>query len=115
MELERLAEVLSQIERNDWGDITEDEWSYCENQALASKFDLNGKPTPGLTTKGKQALKKLRSQSSELRVFAPVVRTAKLGSFAELTANPLLASGSLPLLSQPKNLDSCMPDESLLG
>ena len=30
MDLERLAEVLSQIEGNDWGGITEDEWSYCE-------------------------------------------------------------------------------------
>ena len=65
MELERLAEVLSQIERNDSGDITEDEWSYCENHALASKFDINGKSTPGLTTKGKQAIKKLRLSRAE--------------------------------------------------
>ena len=64
MDLDRLAEVLSQIEGNNWGDITEDEWSYCENHALASKSDINGKSTPGLTTKGKQALKNLRSQSS---------------------------------------------------
>lgn len=64
MELKRMAEVLSRIESNEWGDITEDEWSYCENHALASKFDINGKSTPGLTTKGKQALKSLRTQDS---------------------------------------------------
>ncbi len=64
MELERMAEVLSQIESNKWGDITEDEWSYCQNHALASRFDINGKSTPGLTAKGKQALMNLRTQDS---------------------------------------------------
>ena len=64
MKLKRMAEVLNLIESNEWGDITEDEWSYCENHALASKFDINGKSTPGLTTKGKQVFRDLRNQDT---------------------------------------------------